>query len=438
MRIIELRAENVKRLKAVRIQPDGSAVVTISGRNGQGKTSVLDAIAMAIGGKDIQCPDPVRHGADKGRVVVDLDDMIVTRTFTPEGGGTLKVENREGARYPSPQAILDKLVGKLTFDPLAFGRMSPKAQAETLRGLVGLDFSALDGQRMTAFEQRTDANREVKRLESQVAAIPAQADVPADEVSVANLMDALRIANLRNHDAAAKRTAAVAADAECQRIQAAASVADKAAAQTIARLERELAQAKEARQQTATEYATHVAARAAAASTAKAQAVAVMDVDTTALETQIGEADHINAAIRRQKQRRALCGQLDKAQAEADALTKRIESIDAEKRNKLAAAPFPIEGLSFAEAGVLFNRVPLEQCSSAEQLRISIAIGAAANPTLKVLLVRDGSLLDNQSLKLLEQFAEEHGLQVWLERVDESGKVGVVIEDGQVVAAEAQ
>ena len=152
MKIIKLKAENVKRLEAVTITPDGNLVV-IGGRNAQGKTSVLDSITYALAGA-LSHPDrPIRDGEDKAKIVCELDDLIVTRTFTPKGG-SLIVSNKEGAKYASPQAMLDELTGKLTFDPLAFSRMPPKEQVNTLKSLVGLDFSELDAKRQALYDER--------------------------------------------------------------------------------------------------------------------------------------------------------------------------------------------------------------------------------------------------------------------------------------------
>ena len=137
--ILQLTAENVKRLHAVDIKPDGSLVI-IGGRNAQGKSSVLDSIEFALGG-DPSAKMPVRRGEANARVVVNLGEIVVKRTFTAAGGTSLVVTNADGQKQSSPQTILDKLTGALTFDPLAFSRQKPAAQAETLRALVGLDFT---------------------------------------------------------------------------------------------------------------------------------------------------------------------------------------------------------------------------------------------------------------------------------------------------------
>ena len=128
MKIIELQAENVKRLKAVDITPDGTLQI-IGGKNAQGKSSVLDAIWLALGGGKAtkETVLPIREGESKASVTLDLGDLVVARSWTLKGT-TLKVTAKDGATYRSPQKMLDELVGRLSFDPLAFTRLSAREQ----------------------------------------------------------------------------------------------------------------------------------------------------------------------------------------------------------------------------------------------------------------------------------------------------------------------
>jgi hypothetical protein len=125
---------------------------------------VLDAIAMAFGGRDQIPAEPIRRGVDRAEVVVDLGEILVRRTFTAVGGGQLVVSNREGARFQSPQSMLDALVGRLSFDPLAFAREKPARQAEILRELVGLDLAPLDARRAVVYAERTAVNKRAASL----------------------------------------------------------------------------------------------------------------------------------------------------------------------------------------------------------------------------------------------------------------------------------
>ena len=99
---------------------------------------------------------------------------------------------------------------------------------------------------------------------------------------------------------------------------------------------------------------------------------------------------------------------------------------------KLDGATYPVQGLALGDDGILFNGLPFSQASSAEQLRVSVGIGLASNPRLRVLLVRDGSLLDPASLAMMREMAESAEAQVWIERVSKGDECTVIIQDGRI------
>lgn len=435
MKILRLTSKNVKRLRAVEIAPDGNVVV-IGGRNAQGKTSVLDSILYALGGKEVACREPVRRGAERAEVRCDLGDLIVTRTFTATGGGNLTVENKEGERLGSPQRKLDDLVGRLSFDPLAFSRMDSKSQAETLRSLVGLDFATLDGQRAALFEARTEVNREGKALRARFDAIPAvEPDTPETEVSSAEVLKELDAAQALNAIHATERQYVADAENGLKNAETALRVATSQADQTreeIARLQRRLAQEEAATARAKKDcddarYTTEESRRKAAT---------LVDIDLAPIKARLASNDDTNRKVREKRARATLEKDLEDKRAESAALTAEIEAIDARKQEAVASAKFPVEGLGFdfADGGVTFGGLPFDQASSAEQLRVSVAIGLALNPTLRVLLIRDGSLLDEFSLAMIAEMAEKHDGQLWIEQVSADGAT-VVIEDGSVVGA---
>ena len=118
-------------------------------------------------------------------------------------------------------------------------------------------------------------------------------------------------------------------------------------------------------------------------------------------------------------------------------IVERMEARDAEKRAAVAAAKFPVEGLGFGDGIVMLNGVPFDQASAAETLKVSVAIGMAANPKLRVILIRDGSLLDEDSRAQISAMAKESDYQLWIEVAGRGEATGFVIEDGQVVEQEA-
>lgn len=416
MRIIELRAENLKRLKAVTIRP-ADPLVKITGRNGAGKSSVLDAIWMALGGAGAVPEQPIRQGEQRALVTLDLGDFRVTRRFT-HGGTTLTVEDAHGARWKSPQAILDALVGKLCFDPMQFMRMDRKAQFKELLGTVNLplDLDALDLERKRIFEERTGRNRRTKALEAQIAGFDLPEDAPTEEIGVAELAQALQSAIAANQ-----------ANAEERRRLDTLRSEYGAAKRKVEELETALAEARRLAETLAEQGRTE-----------KRRVEALADADTEALQSRLLGAETHNAMARQAQRRRELGGELETLAREATARTDRLEAIERDQAEALAGATFPVPGLGLdLEAGtVTYRGLPLDQASAAEQLRVAVGIAMAANPTLRVLRIADGSLLDSASLALIEELAVAHGFQVWIEIVDESGRVGVVIEDGEVVEAE--
>lgn len=187
MHITKLEASNILRLSAVTITPEGNLIV-VGGENAQGKTSVLNSIAMALSGEKF--PKPLRDGAQKGKIEIDLGEFSVTRTFTAGGGGTLSVKNKEGVAFSSPQTMLDKLIGRISFDPLAFTRERPARQLEILRELAGVDTSEIDTKYREAFDLRTSVNRDLKAQEARLAGF-TKTEAPREEISVVLLSDKL-------------------------------------------------------------------------------------------------------------------------------------------------------------------------------------------------------------------------------------------------------
>ena len=399
-KIIKLEASNFKRLRAVEINPDGNLVV-IAGRNGQGKSSVLDAITAALGGTSTKAlPRPIRDGEDKAQIVLETEDLIVTRKFSGSGS-TLTVKGKDGATYSKGQAKLDQLLGRLSLDPLAFTQLSEKDQLKTLLDLVDLPFKPADieAERAKVFAERTDVNRRVKELQGQAAGYSIPASTPDEEISVSGLLSEYRAGQELNHNIDVAHTARN-------------GWADK-----VERMKRELADAEQ-----------QLKAAQEKVDTAPAK------VDLEAIQSQIDTAEQVNAAVREKKQAKQVSQRLMALQLDAKQLSDQLEAIDKRKADGLAAATFPVDGLGFDADGVTYQGVPFKQASSAEQLRVSLAMAIALNPGLRVIRIADGSLLDSTNLELIEEMAVSNDYQVWIEMVNESGDFGIVIEDGEVAA----
>ena len=424
MKIIQLEAQNVKRLKAIEIRPDENVII-IGGKNGAGKSSVLDSIAYALGGKGTIPSQPVRKGEKKATIVLDLENLIVKRTMMAGGGGTLTVENKEGAVFKSPQAILDALVGKLTFDPLEFSKMDARKQVETLKGLVGLDFSKLENERQSLYDERTRINTDGKALKARFEGMQEYPEAPETEVSVSGLMGELKERESVNYEN------------EKQRLMLRQGIDDlKNQGIELGHLSEQITDLQvriDELKRLETAKAKKVDITKASIEKAKPRIKALQDADEEEIRDQIANAETVNQQVRSNQSKKVLSEELTKKRNVSEKLTNQINQIDDSKTSQLAAAKFPVDGLSFSASEVLYNGIPFNQASSAEQLRVSVAMGIAMNPKLKVLLIRDGSLLDEDNLKMMADMAQEADAQIWLERVGKGQEVSVVIEDGEIL-----
>lgn len=426
MRIIELHAENVMGLSACDITPADHLNV-IGGKNGAGKSSLLNAICAALAGKGGMPAEPLKRGEKKGEIVVKLDRdggaITVRRKLSADGKTSLVIEGERGTRFTKPQAMLDELVGAVGFDPAAFCRLDPKKQAEQLRELVGLDLSDLDGQRLRVFEERTEVNRDVKRLEGQAAGNPVNPDLPDSETSVSELLNKLETA--RGHNREVGNAQAAVQQTE-HRISEIARESEQLAVR-IEHLESELAAAKSEMKRMEQQQGRE----AELLKEQQAAADAMEEIDCDPIHQQINGAEAANAAVRANRQAREIAAELQSRKADSERLTDQLAEIDEQKRERLAAADWPIDGLGFADGTVTYNGLPFSQASSAEQLRVSLAMGMAANPSLRVLMIRDGSLMDDDTMAVVRELAEQHDFQVWIERVSSTGEgCSIVVTEG--------
>lgn len=431
MKILSLKSENVKRLSVVEVIPKDKGLVIIAGKNGAGKSAVLDSIMYALAGEDSIPTRPVRRGEDKAKVELDLGDYSVTRTMTAAGGGQLVVRNKDGARQASPQAILDGLYGRLSFDPLQFQKQKPADRSETLRQLLGLDFEKEDKEIDRLAEDRRLVNRDAKALEARLAATTEYPDAPAEELSASAIIDEQRKASAVNaENSQTRNTYAILQQQHIDGL-----VRLKQQESHLQKLREDLKRAED-------NFAANQRLMADTEATLKnmrPEVEALVDISLEPFAQKARAVESTNAQVRANKQKKELRGQFKEKTKQSEALTEKIEALEKGKKRRIAEAKFPVEGLSLSDTKeVEFNGIPFDQVNTAEQLRISMAMGMVMNPKLRVLLIRQGNDLDPDSFKLIGDMAVAGDYQVWLERVSTDGDVSVIIEDGHVKAEQPE
>lgn len=404
LKIIQLKAENIKRIKVVEINPDDNTVI-ISGENGQGKSSVIDCIGLvldiAANGKNIV--EPIRKGEDKAKIFTilraidpkdDFPDILVTRTFTHKNT-YLKVEPKELAKqFGGAQSLLNTFIGRLAFDSLEFMGLKEKEQRDMLLNMVdiGIDLDAWEVKRKQVFDERTDVKRKVKEFQIKVDAVETDSipnDTPDKEVNISSVINEYNVAK----------------NTEEKRVQVKNRMYD---------IESEIVQLSNER-------------------TELENSVRLMPTyNLSGIQDRLNNSEQINKNVRLLQQYNLDSAELNIKNKNVETLTSHLDQMEQQKQDAIKAAKFPISGLGFSSSGVLFNGIPISQIATSEQIKVSMSIAMAFNPNLRVIIIKGGSLLDHKNLELVKQMVKDKDYQLWIERVDDTGKLGIVIEDGQV------
>jgi recombinational DNA repair ATPase RecF len=401
-----LQAENVKKLQAVEIRPDGEPVI-LTGENEAGKSTVLDCIWMALGGN--MPKEPIRQGERSAKITleVEIDEepkkIIVERSITSKGS-YLTVKDAEGNKLSSPQKLLDGLISSLTLDPLAFSRMKPKEQRDMLLAIAGIDLTKWEADYKAAYDERTVLNREAKSTAEAASALPDAPEGTPDEAQSAS--------DLINKAEEAHRLQRKARDAKTEKMATEQAIdSDK---KEIIRLQARIKAAEE-------RIANLVIPEAPT------------EAEIEAMQDQLRDIELTNSNVRSKQakaQAKVKAQEAAKKAAEAD---KAVKAIEAKKAKMLESADFGIPDLFVNDDGVIFEGQPLEQQSSARTIEISAALAMKDKTKLKILIVRDASLIGTKIFTRIAEMAKERGYQLWVERFQEQpGEQGLHIVDGSI------
>lgn len=405
--ITSLELENVKKVKAVALEPAAAGLTVIGGRNGAGKTSVLDAIAWALGGEKFR-PDAAKRS---GSV---LDPMLRVQlsnglTVTRKGPkGALTVTDETGRR--SGQQLLNSFIEVLALDLPRFLGASDKERAAILLNLLGLQdqLDALEREERAKYDTRLQTGRDRDQARHHADSLDYYPDAGAP-VSVTALTEKLKEAQAVNAENEDKR----------RRVESLRATAEDLM-NRIALLQDQL---------NSTEACLDMAVEDAAG---------LKDQDTDGILQQIQAADEINAKVRVNAARTEADQRASLLADEYDALTGEIEDIRARRAALLEGADMPLEGLSVQEGVLTYQGQPWSCMSSAEQLRAATAIVARLKPECRFVLVDKLEQMDTDTLRQFGAWAAEQGLQVIGTRVSTGPECSVLIEDGTVVQDERQ
>jgi hypothetical protein len=415
MKIETITINGFKKLQQFAIDPAGKSV-EIKGRNGQGKSSIIDAIWCTLTAKDVPGV-PINRDSVTAKIVVGLDDGHTARlSFNSKGGKSLVVEGPDGEPVKAPATFLENLIGKISFDPFEFVSQPPAKQRAFLQQLLGLSFADEDSRKAYALEQKRDIERDAISIEKEAEALIDAKNV--DRVDVADLV-------AKQNERAERLTKWAALCMSVERLER----EEAAARENVERIQAHIANLN-AQLGDATQVVRDLAEKIPPA---KVELERLREVVTAMPDNSeaIRNAGEINRQADRWAKRLELVEKSKGIRGELDAIKAKIEAIDKERQEKIMNAKFPVPGLSFSVDGVLFNGLPFDsgnQCQS-DILRVGVAIAVAQNPTARIVRIKDGSLLDSSAKAALLAMLAENGFQAFLETVADCDLTAHVIEE---------
>ena len=417
VKISSLELENVKRLRAVQIVPSKDGLTVIGGRNAQGKSSVLDAIAWALGGNKLKPNNPNRDGgATPAKLHVELSNGIVVERKGKNG--SLYVRDSFGGK--GTQKLLDEFLSALALDLRKFMSGSDKDKADALLQTLGIDHElrVLDGQIQLTFDDRRDAARLAKRNRAYADSLPHYDDAPEEHVSVSELIQQQQAILAKNGENQRKRDRLKEITFEKHRV-----------ADEIERLEAQLKDIQARIEERRASY--EVVAKDE--EIALTEAADLQDESTAEIEASIADIENINAKVNHNRQWRIAEDAAETSEATAKELDAKLEELRAQRVALLDGAPLPLEGLAVDTDGrMTYHGQVWSDMSSAEQLRVATAIVQATKPECGFVLVDELEKFDSQQLAEFGAWAMERGLQVIGTRVGTDDACTIIIEDGKV------
>lgn len=409
VKIHSLQIENVKRVKAVHMTPAENGLTVIGGRNGQGKTSVLDAIAWALGGNKFRPGNPQYAGSEiPPEIKIRLNNgLIVERRGK---NSSLTVTDPSGAK--AGQQLLDSFVEQLALDLPRFMQASDREKAETLLQILGVgpQLAQMETEEKKLYNERLTIGRTADQKAKFAAEMPWFDGMPNEPVSPMELIQRQQEILARNGENARKRS---------RKEQLERDYSFKL--DIVAELRRKLQEAEEALEKTANDL-----------SVARMDALDLQDQSTAKLEASIANIEEINRKIR---------ANLDKEKAQEDArnytveyqkLSVQIDEIRAARMRLLEDAELPLPGLTIQDGKVTYRGQPWDCMSGSEQLKVATAIVRRLNPNCGFVLMDRLEQMDPETLREFGAWLESEGLQVIATRVStDSRECQIIIEDGR-------
>lgn len=399
-KINRLEIENVKRVKAVTIEPTQNGLTIVGGNNNQGKTSVLDAITWALGGDQYKPSEPRREGAlVPPSIHIELSNgLIVERKGV---NSSLKVIDPSGNK--AGQQLLNEFVEQLALNLPKFMQASNKEKAETLLQIIGVGerLYELETKEQQIYHRRHEIGRIADQKRKYAEEMTSYPDAPTELISASELIQQQQEILAQNGENQRKRAKLHALETESEQLQK--QIDELLAKQVQVSQDLEIA---------------------------KKSTESLKDESTEALERNIAQVEEINRKVRANMDQAKAQQEAEDYQTQYQDLTEEIEQIRTDKKALLDGASLPLPGLSVEDGALTYNGYQWDNMSGSEQLKVATAIIRKLNPNCGFVLLDKLEQMDLETLRTFASWLEEEGLQAIATRVSTGEECSIIIEDG--------
>lgn len=413
IKINSLEIENIKRIKAVALTPSKNGLTVIGGKNGQGKTSVLDSIAWGLGGDKFRPTVAQREGS----VIPPNLHITLSNGLVVERKGKnsdLKVTDLNGNK--SGQQLLNTFIDQLALNLPQFLQSTAKEKAQTLLKIIGIGdkLYELESQEQQLYNRRLAIGQIADQKKKYAKEMKEYLDAPKDIISASELIKQQQNMLALNGENQRKRDNKQVIEADINKLQGMVSDAKYRYEELEKQYNSKLQDYEIAKKSTEN----------------------LVDESTAELEKNINDVESVNIKVRANLDKMKAEEEAKGYTAQYDTLTSEVEAVREQKTNLLKDADLPLKGLSVEDGELTYNGFKWDNMSGAEHLKVGTAIVRKLNPECGFVLLDKLEQMDIDSLKEFGEWLEKEGLQAIATRVSIGKECSVIISDGYVAGQE--
>ena len=422
-RIVKLHISNIKRIKAVDITPQKDLVI-IEGDNANGKTSVMDSISYLLGGTRLIPKEPIRKGETEGFAQAIIGNFEVTRKWSNPYTSYLKIKTAEGMSPGNPQTFLNERIGSFSLEIAELMNMSKEERIAVFKRITGLNLDDLTKKHEKVMLLRYDENKTLARLKVEIKSYEDLPDIK-EGLDIDELQKDRKEKEGENKKREDRKTGIDEQVTWKDNIEMDTAEAEEEII-TFQKQIDDLKKGNEERAGILTEVEKTITLE-------QEKWESMVEWDLSEIDGKIKEAVEQQGLIVKLERKDSVKEEIEIVEKVIKKHNDNLDKIKDERTKRIKDSAVPVEGVQFDGETIRYKDIEFEECSTAERIEMSIAIGIKENPKIRILLIRDGSAIGKATMERIKELAKENNFQIWIERVSNTKGNEIYIEDGQIV-----